>query len=80
MSSHGQLDFKENTRLEKSARDQAAAADRTSINEFDEQFKALSDDELRAKTAAWKAELAAIEDPEVLGRGSRRFCPKPLRW
>ncbi|HEX7518375.1 MAG TPA: preprotein translocase subunit SecA [Chthoniobacterales bacterium] len=32
------------------------------INEFDEQFKALSDDELRAKTAAWKAELAAIPE------------------
>ncbi|MEY2489551.1 MAG: preprotein translocase subunit SecA [Verrucomicrobiota bacterium] len=32
------------------------------INELDEQFKALSDDELRAKTAAWKAELAAIPE------------------
>jgi preprotein translocase subunit SecA len=32
------------------------------INEFDEQFKALSDDELRAKTTAWKTELAAIPD------------------
>jgi preprotein translocase subunit SecA len=32
------------------------------INEFDEQFKALSDDELRAKTASWKAELAAIPE------------------
>src|SRR6187397_17612 len=32
------------------------------INELDEQFKALSDDELRAKTAAWKAELAAITE------------------
>jgi preprotein translocase subunit SecA len=32
------------------------------INEFDEQFKALSDDELRAKTTTWKAELAAIPD------------------
>jgi preprotein translocase subunit SecA len=32
------------------------------INEFDEQFKALSDEELRAKTAAWKAELAAIPE------------------
>ena len=32
------------------------------INELDEQFKTLSDDELRAKTAAWKAELAAITD------------------
>ncbi len=33
------------------------------INEFDEQFKALSDDELRAKTVAWQQELAAI--PEI---------------
>src|SRR4051794_8773526 len=32
------------------------------INELDEQFKSLSDDELRAKTAAWKAELAAIKE------------------
>jgi len=32
------------------------------INELDEQFKALSDDELRGKTAAWQAELAAISD------------------
>jgi preprotein translocase subunit SecA len=34
------------------------------INELDEQFKALSDDELRAKTATWKSELAAITDLE----------------
>jgi len=34
------------------------------INEFDEQFKSLSDDALRAKTAAWKDELARISDPE----------------
>src|SRR6266513_2125198 len=32
------------------------------INEWDEQFKALSDDELRAKTEAWKAELAKIPE------------------
>ena len=32
------------------------------INEFDEQFKSLSDDELRAKTAAWKEELSKITD------------------
>jgi preprotein translocase subunit SecA len=32
------------------------------INELDEQFKALSDDELRAKTTAWKSELAAIPE------------------
>jgi preprotein translocase subunit SecA len=33
------------------------------INELDEQFKALSDDELRAKTAEWKQQLAAIPEP-----------------
>jgi len=30
------------------------------VNEFDEQFKSLSDEELRAKTAVWKEELAKI--------------------
>src|SRR5215210_2835064 len=30
------------------------------INEFDEEFKSLSDEELRAKTAAWKEELGKI--------------------
>jgi preprotein translocase subunit SecA len=34
------------------------------INEFDEQFKSLSDDALRAKTAAWKDELSKISDPD----------------
>src|SRR5262252_9744459 len=32
------------------------------INEYDEQFKSLSDDELRAKTADWKEELSKIPD------------------
>lgn len=32
------------------------------INEFDEQFKSLSDDALRAKTTAWKEELSKITD------------------
>jgi len=32
------------------------------INELDEEFKSLSDDALRAKTAAWKAELAQIPE------------------
>ncbi|MGH7935501.1 MAG: hypothetical protein ACREF8_00645, partial [Chthoniobacterales bacterium] len=32
------------------------------INAFDEEFKSLSDDDLRAKTAAWNTELSAIED------------------
>ena len=34
------------------------------INEFETGLQKLSDDELRAKTAAWKAELALIEDKE----------------
>src|SRR3989440_249055 len=34
------------------------------INELDEQFKSLSDDELRSKTAAWKEELSKIPDLE----------------
>src|SRR5712671_2169642 len=32
------------------------------INEFDEEFKSLSDDELRAKTASWKEEISKIPD------------------
>jgi preprotein translocase subunit SecA len=32
------------------------------INEFDEQFKSLSDDELRAKTGSWKEEISKIPD------------------
>src|SRR5207245_9424109 len=32
------------------------------INEFDEQFKSLSDDDLRAKTAAWKEEVSKIPE------------------
>jgi preprotein translocase subunit SecA len=34
------------------------------INEFDEQFKSLSDDALRAKTAAWKEEFSKIPELE----------------
>src|SRR6266516_3592919 len=32
------------------------------INEFDEQFKSLSDEVLKAKTATWKEELAKIPE------------------
>ena len=61
------------------------------INEFDEQFKTLSDDELRAKTLAWKERLAPVDDfaqreailneilPEafaVVRNGARRLCGK----
>ena len=34
------------------------------INELDEQFKSLSDDQLRAKTTEWKEELSKIESLE----------------
>src|SRR5438874_6099412 len=34
------------------------------INELDEQFKSLSDEELRAKTAAWKEEFTKISESE----------------
>src|SRR6478736_557024 len=39
------------------------------INEFHEQFKSLSDEDLRTKTAAWKAELADI--PELQDQWKR---------
>jgi preprotein translocase subunit SecA len=46
------------------------------INAFEEQYKALSDDELRAKTAAWKAEVSTIEDPEALARRLDEILPE----
>src|SRR5215203_1834881 len=33
------------------------------INELEAQFQTLSEDDLRAKTAEWKARISAIEDP-----------------
>ncbi len=36
------------------------------INEIEPTYAALSDDELRAKTAAWKDELTQIKDPKAL--------------
>jgi preprotein translocase subunit SecA len=36
------------------------------INEFEDGLQKLSDDDLRAKTAAWKAELSQIEDNDEL--------------
>src|SRR5689334_14603529 len=46
------------------------------INEFDEQFKSLSDDALRAKTAAWKEELSKITDPEEQWRRLDEILPE----
>ncbi len=36
------------------------------INELEQQYTSLSDDELRAKTDAWKAELSQIHDTAAL--------------
>jgi preprotein translocase subunit SecA len=33
------------------------------INQLEEEYRSLTDDQLRAKTAAWKEQLAPIEDP-----------------
>ncbi|MEO5753295.1 MAG: DEAD/DEAH box helicase, partial [Chthoniobacterales bacterium] len=46
------------------------------INAFDEQFKALSDEELRAKTATWNTELSAIEDPAALAGRLDEILPE----
>jgi preprotein translocase subunit SecA len=46
------------------------------INTLDEQFKSLSDDELRAKTSAWKADLSKIDDPAELARRQEEILPE----
>src|SRR6266480_37779 len=46
------------------------------INEFDEQFKSLSDEDLRAKTAAWKEELAKIPELEEHWRKLDEILPE----
>ena len=48
----------------------------TRINQHDEEFKKLSDDELRAKTAAWKEQLAGIEDRAELQRKLDEILPE----
>jgi preprotein translocase subunit SecA len=46
------------------------------INEMDEQFKSLSDDELRAKTAAWKEELSNIPELETQWKKLDEILPE----
>lgn len=63
------------------------------INEIEVQLQSLSDDELRAKTFAWKEHLAKIEDPNeqqayldeilpeafaVVKNGARRLCGRTV--
>jgi preprotein translocase subunit SecA len=46
------------------------------INEIETGLQKLSDDELRAKTTAWKAELSPIQDNEELARKLREILPE----
>ena len=46
------------------------------INQFDEEFKKLSDDDLRAKTAQWKERLTKIEDPAELQQALDDLLPE----
>jgi preprotein translocase subunit SecA len=46
------------------------------INEIENGLQKLSDDELRAKTAAWKEELAAIEDKDELAAKLNEILPE----
>jgi preprotein translocase subunit SecA len=46
------------------------------INEIEAGLQKLSDDDLRAKTVAWKAELARIEDKDELARKLDEILPE----
>ena len=46
------------------------------INEIEAGLQSLSDDDLRAKTAAWKAELSQIEDNAELARRLNEILPE----
>src|ERR1700737_285147 len=46
------------------------------INEFDEQFKSFSDDQLRGLTAGWKEELAKIPEPEAQWERLNELLPE----
>src|ERR1700757_4909418 len=46
------------------------------VNEFDEQFKSLSDDELRAKTAAWKEDFSKIPELEDQWKKLNEILPE----
>jgi preprotein translocase subunit SecA len=46
------------------------------INEIERGLQRLSDEELRAKTAAWKAEISAIEDPNEQQRRLDEILPE----
>ncbi|MGA8657250.1 MAG: preprotein translocase subunit SecA [Chthoniobacterales bacterium] len=46
------------------------------INRLEQEYQALSDNQLREKTAEWKAELSQIDDPETLTRRLNEILPE----
>jgi len=46
------------------------------VNEFEQQLQSAPDDLLREKTAAWKLELAAIDDKEALAARLNEILPE----
>jgi preprotein translocase subunit SecA len=46
------------------------------INRLEEEYQALTPDDLRAKTAQWKKELSTIDDPDELARQLRAILPE----
>ena len=46
------------------------------INEIEQTLSELSDEELRAKTSAWKQELSAISDPNALAARLEEILPE----
>ncbi|HEY0791578.1 MAG TPA: preprotein translocase subunit SecA [Chthoniobacterales bacterium] len=46
------------------------------INRFDQEYGALTEEQLREKTARWKAELSQIEEPVALARRLNEVLPE----
>jgi preprotein translocase subunit SecA len=46
------------------------------INELEQQYQKLSDDEVRAKSLGWKSDLANIDDPDELARRLNEILPE----
>src|ERR1700674_3633750 len=46
------------------------------INQLEQQFQSLTEDQLREKTALWKKDLANIDDPDELARRLHAILPE----
>jgi preprotein translocase subunit SecA len=46
------------------------------INRYEQEFQALTEDQLREKTAGWKKDLANIDDPDELGHRLHAVLPE----